>query len=174
MRYTEYISSQDESLRFLVGTKGDRPLFAIGLNPNTATQYITDNTVAKAENLANMHRHQGLIMLNLYPLRSRTAKDLPNRPDESVRARNEREILNALSRVKSPCIWAAWGNDIRRRDYLQQTAASIIMKIHKIKPVWLHFGALTVKGHPRHPSRVSYSWNFQRFDAESYLPIIEA
>ena len=28
---------------------------------------------------------------------------------------------------------------------------------------------LTKRGHPRHPSRLSYSWALQRFDVQSYI-----
>ncbi|MFB0967078.1 MAG: hypothetical protein QMB15_06450, partial [Cloacibacterium sp.] len=59
--------------------------------------------------------------------------------------------------------------NISSRKYLKSCLEQIfiISKNHDFK--WLHLGNLTKEGHPRHPSRTSYSVKLNNFDIEKYL-----
>jgi len=107
-------------------------------------------------------------MVNLYPVRSREVKLLPQEPEMDAASRNEREIVKLTSDIDEPHIWAAWGNDIEKRSYLIAAVRSLAVALSPLHPVWMHFGELTQKGHPRHPSRLSYSWVLRSFNVTKY------
>jgi len=51
---------------------------------------------------------------------------------------------------------------------------AIAERVQRFEPDWRHFGPLTVGGHPRHPSRLSYGWSFASFGAADYLGRLSA
>jgi len=44
--------------------------------------------------------------------------------------------------------------------------------VKRLNGNWVHFGDLTQKNHPRHPSRLAYAWEFKDFDIAQYEKII--
>ena len=66
--YEIYHSEHDDQWRYTLGTRGERPLITIGLNPSTATQLKLDNTVTKVTKVARQCGFDSFIMLNLYPV----------------------------------------------------------------------------------------------------------
>ena len=44
----EYIAEDDESSRYLIRTKGNKPLICLGLNPSYANKFQSDLTIKKS------------------------------------------------------------------------------------------------------------------------------
>lgn len=172
--YDLYSQSDDNSQRFVLGRAGKRMLFVIGLNPSTATQEKSDTTVAKVEHVAEISGYSGFAMLNLYPVRATDYNTLPEQALAGAIERNAKEIAVALGEEPMPTIWAAWGNPIAARRFFPQSARLLAQQLKTTNAKWMHFGELTACGHPRHPSRLAYSWTFSGFDIHSYVSSINA
>lgn len=166
MSYDLYCSSADDSVRFLLGKEGDNRIVVIGLNPSTATQEKSDTTATKVERAAIGHGFRGFALANLYPVRSTHPTELPPTADPQLLDLNTRHI-GALAR-KDTVFWAAWGGGIVLRPYLAESLIQIAPRVAAAGGRWVCFGALSKDGHPRHPSRLCYRWQFSEFDISSY------
>jgi hypothetical protein len=149
-------------------------LYVIGLNPSTATQEKSDTTVAKVEEVARLNGYSGFVMLNLYPVRATDYNKLPTTPEPTAVAQNTAAIEALLRLAKKPTIWAAWGQSVLARSYFLSSAKLLEARLSPLQPNWLHFGDLTARGHPRHPSRLSYAWSFSKFNMPAYVARIDA
>ncbi len=166
--YDLYSRSADEHCRFALGRSGTSNLLVIGLNPSTATRHRSDTTIAKVERVAERFGFDGFVMLNLCPIRATHFEDLPRVAERRRTRHNIRVIESFVERERRPVLWAAWGASIHVRTFLVATALQLIVRLRRLEPDWRHFGPLTARGHPRHPSRLNYDWKFARFDADGY------
>jgi hypothetical protein len=166
--YDIYSNACNDTCRFKLGKSGKRKLLVIGLNPSTASKECSDTTVAKVEKVSIQKGFDGFIMLNLYPVRSTDFQLLKPQPDVEAFNENIRQIINIVLLEANPTVWLAWGENINHFDFFLNAFFEITkaLKNHRVK--WLHFGSLTKSGHPRHPSRLSYSWNFSSFNIQKY------
>ncbi len=168
-RYDLYQCNRDDSARYALGRLGERMLCVLGLNPSTANRDKPDMTVARVERIAQRRGFDGFAMLNLYPARHTLPGDLPRQADSALQRSNLRRIRAVVGASREPVIWAAWGGDIVLRDYLPAALASLAQGRHALPGRWMHYGELRKDGHPRHPSRASYDWDFHDFDVADYL-----
>jgi len=169
MSYDIYECNKFDTARFSLGKEGEKKLFVIGLNPSTANKEKSDTTVAKVETVANNNDFDGFVMLNLYPLRSTDPKGLPEDFDQDLFNENISKIITVASKESAPVFWAAWGGDIELRPYLSKTLMELLPQIKDLGGSWVNFGKLRVDGHPRHPSRLAYAWNFSSLDMDTYV-----
>jgi len=169
--YDLYKCDKNDRSRFILGKNGNKKLFIIGLNPSTANKDSSDTTVAKVEKVAMNNNFDGFVMANLYPWRSTSPKNLPEQEDIELMQQNIKYILELAKKEEEPIFWAAWGGDILSRNYLLEALKILNTEIQKINGKWVQYGTLTKYGHPRHPSRLSYSWNFSDFNIEEYFKL---
>lgn len=163
-----YVSDCDDRRRYVLGQLGARPLYVIGLNPSTATQERADTTIAKVARVVRQHGYEGFVMLNLYPVRATDCRTLPTKPDPQAYCENLDQIERIIGASSEPVVWAAWGSGVLVHDYFASAVHALTMRLQRSGPMWLHFGALTKAGHPRHPSRLAYAWRFASFDCAAY------
>jgi hypothetical protein len=166
--YDIHLTAANNSLRYALGRRGSRPLLIIGLNPSTANQYTRDQTLTRVEHFCR-RRANGLIMCNLYPQRATDPDDLPKKADLNLIHQNTDHILNLAQKIQNPEIWAAWGDPIDKRSYLTESMNHLHTALSRLAPRWIQSGSTTVKGHPRHPSRLAYKNRFSAFDIGAYL-----
>jgi hypothetical protein len=166
--YDLYANSSDDRSRFLLGRAGTRPILVVGLNPSTATREKPDTTISKVEAVALRAGHDGFMMLNLYPVRATDPTTLPRRADRKRMQHNIDLIESIVAAQCSPVIWAAWGASIRARPFFISAATELVMRLRRYAPRWQCYGPLTAGGHPRHPSRLRYAWQFAAFEADAY------
>jgi len=169
MKYDLYECNAKDSHRYILGKSGQRTLFIVGLNPSTANQFKADTTVAKVQQVALNNGYDGIVMTNLSPVRSTDPKKLPKRMMAQTMTGNIDQILAYSNLHPNPLFWAAWGSDITTRGYLLRACAQLHAGVRDQGGSWVHFGALTKAGHPRHPSRLAYAWSFSAFDIDGYL-----
>ena len=170
--YDIYSNARDDAWRFTLGKSGQRKLFVISLNPSTATKEKSDVTVAKVEGVALQNGFDGFVMLNLYPVRSTDYNALPLTEDVVAFQENLVHIEQAVSSDPSPVVWAAWGQNVVARSYFICTCLELFNRLERHGTSWKHFGPLTKAGHPRHPSRLTYSWQLSQFDIAYYRHLL--
>ena len=167
--YDIYIRNERNTERYALGKSSNKILLVISLNPNKATNKISDITVSKVEEISMLNGFEGFILFNLCPIRVGIPRLLPKSHKRFSYTKNIKILENYLSKSKKQIIWAAWGTHITDRNYLINSLRDIFSFAQGFEHRWKHFGVLTKDGHPRHPSRVSYSWQFHDFPIASYL-----
>ena len=169
--YDIYSNAQNDLWRFTLGKSGNRTLIVIGLNPSIATKEKSDTTIAKVEVAANQAGFDGFVMLNLYPVRSTDFNALPMEVNAKAFAENlaKIEAVVAAESEPEPVIWAAWGENIMAREFFVAASKELFTRLEKYGASWQQFGSLTQSGHPRHPSRLHYDWEFSPFDTKDYM-----
>ena len=141
--YSEY--------RYILGTRGQKPLICIGVNPSTARPDALDNTLKSVERIALGNGYDSFLMFNVYAQR---ATD-PNAMEKALNPLLHRENMAAFRYVLSlslePAVWAAWGAVIEKRSYLSQCVRDMLDIGKEYGARWYCAGAITKKGHPHHP-----------------------
>ena len=108
--YTEY--------RYILGTRGKKPLICVGINPSTARPGALDPTLKSVERIARNSGFDSFIMFNVYAQRATSPDDMERTCNPELHCENMRAFAYILSRTPDPVVWAAWGTIIEKRDYL--------------------------------------------------------
>ena len=165
----DYYESDGDNYRYIIGTKGEHTLIAIGVNPNTATDKNPDKTISKTIEFSIRNGYDSFIAVNLYPQRAKFPKDLDKQEFQNQIQKNLDKIELIVPKLKKYDIVCAWGNSILLRPYLQKSARDIMGILSKNSGSIFMFGNLTEKGHPRHLSRLGYSNKPEPFTYSMYL-----
>ena len=160
--YTEY--------RYLLGTRGEKPLVCIGINPSTAEPDNLDNTLKSVERIALFNGFDSFIMFNVYAQRATN----PDHMDKAFNRALHEENMNAFRWVLSrsgeePGIWAAWGTIVEKRDYLKTCLADMTAIGDAFHAKWYQAGKPSKKGHPHHPLYLRKDSKLEDFDMAAYL-----
>ena len=124
----------------------DAPYLAvIGLNPSTATAIYNDPTVRRCMGYALTWGYAGLVMLNLFALRSTDPKAL-RRAADPVGPGNDAAILRHVQHVHCGLVLAAWGH---HGTYAARDA--FVVTLLQAAGVPLHVLGLNRDGLPLHP-----------------------
>ena len=158
--YTEY--------RYVLGTRGTRPLICIGINPSTAEPDNLDPTLKSVERIARANGYDSFIMFNVYAQRATRPADMEKQRNESLHRANMEAFDYILSLSDAPAVWAAWGNIIEQRGYLKDCLADMIAIGEKHGAMWFTAGKRSVKGHPHHPLYLKADSGLDPFDIAQY------
>lgn len=169
-----YIPHEYREYRYILGTKGKKPLICIGINPSTAEPDNLDNTLKSVERIAIGNGFDSFIMFNVYPQRATR----PNDMSLSVNKDLHRENMNAFAYILSlssvkPTVWAAWGTIIETRPYLLDCLIDMIRIGKEYGANWVKCGPLSKNGHPHHPLYLKNDSLLELFDIEEYHKTIE-
>ncbi len=165
-----YVPNRYDEYRYILGTRGKKPVICIGINPSTAAPDNLDPTLKSAQRIATANGYDSFLMFNVYAQRA-------TRPDDMERARNEwlhAENMKAFRYLLSiagerPAVWAAWGSIIEKRGYLADCVREMLEIGRSFDAEWYHAGPLSVKGHPHHPLYLKSDTPLERFDTVAYL-----
>ena len=115
-----YVPNTYGEYRYILGTRGERPLICVGVNPSTAAPGDLDPTLKSVERVALHNGYDSFIMFNVYAQRATRPEDMERACNADLHAENMRAFDYALSLDKTgaPAVWAAWGSVIEKRDYL--------------------------------------------------------
>jgi hypothetical protein len=130
------------------------------LNPSTADADIDDSTIRKCCGFARRWSCGGIIVVNLFALRSTDPRGLRQAADP-VGPENDQFLLDAARAAVLTV--AAWGN---HGTYLGRDRRVVDM-FHGAGVELHRLGDLTGPGHPRHPLMPSYATPLVRWGANT-------
>lgn len=164
-----YSTDSSKKYRYVLGRKGKSNLVCIGVNPSIGIPNNPEQTVQRVELIAKNNDFDGWLMLNLYPQVTKN----PNTLDEKM---NVMEWKNCLCSVKTALlqfdapkvVWAAWGNLITKRKYLQECLFEMLKIFPQNSVVWKAVG-MTVRGNPFHPLYCRTNSSLVCFDVDQYV-----
>ena len=159
--YSEY--------RYILGTRGKKPLICIGINPSTAQPDDLDNTLKSVQRIALGNGYDSFLMFNVYAQRATDPDAMEKVCNPLLHRENMEAFRYVLSLSDSPAIWAAWGAVIEKRGYLKDCLLDMLDIGRKYGAQWYCAGAITKKGHPHHPLYLRKDEKLRPFDVEHYL-----
>lgn len=159
--YSEY--------RYILGTRGKKPLICIGINPSTAEPDNLDNTLKSVERIALGNGFDSFIMFNVYAQRATSPDDMEKECNLTLHNENLKAFRYVLSISKNPAVWAAWGAIIEKRKYLPNCVRDMLEAGREYGATWYCAGAVTKKGHPHHPLYLRKDEKLKPFDVSTYL-----
>ena len=159
--YSEY--------RYILGTRGKKPLICIGINPSTAEPGNLDNTLKSVERIALGNGFDSFIMFNVYAQRATDPDTMEKKCNLRLHKENLEAFRYVLSISERPAVWAAWGAIIEKRDYLAGCVRDMVTVGQEYGAGWYCAGAITKKGHPHHPLYLRKNEKLKPFDIEGYL-----
>ena len=159
--YSEY--------RYILGTRGQKPLICIGINPSTAQPDDLDNTLKSVQRIALGNGYDSFLMFNVYAQRATDPDAMEKVCNPLLHRENMEAFRYVLSLSDSPAIWAAWGAVIEKRGYLKDCLRDMLDIGRKYGTQWYCAGAITKKGHPHHPLDLRKDEKLRPFDVEHYL-----
>jgi Uncharacterized protein conserved in bacteria len=139
--------------RFALGrttqaSRANPPLAVIGMNPSHANEHSSDKTVNRIIEASVDLGYKGWIMLNLYPERATSRRDL-SAFDPALSRANCAAIEQVLTACGVSEVLGAWGNPnstIRRaKDDVRSTLTRLGVRV-------FYLDDLTDANEPRHPA----------------------
>ncbi len=159
--YSEY--------RYILGTRGKKPLICIGINPSTAKPDDLDNTLKSVERIALGNGYDSFLMFNVYAQRATDPNTMEKVCNPILHRENMEAFRYVLSLSENPGVWAAWGAIIEKRDYLKDCVKDMLAIGKEYGAHWYCAGAITKKRHPHHPLYLRKDEKLRPFDVEAYL-----
>ena len=159
--YSEY--------RYILGTRGRKPLICIGINPSTAEPDNLDNTLKSVERIALGNGFDSFIMFNVYAQRATNPDTMERDCNALLHRENLEAFRHVLSISEQPAVWAAWGAIIEKRRYLSACVRDMLKVGEEYGARWYCAGAITKKGHPHHPLYLRKDEKIKPFDVSTYL-----
>ncbi len=163
--YTEY--------RYVLGTKGRKPLICAGLNPSTAEPDRLDPTLQSVARIAAGNGFDSWMMFNVYAQRATRPDDMDRVRDESLHRENLLAFRSLLELASadgtSPVVWAAWGAVISKRPWLRDCVADLVRIAEPFSARWVCAGKITAAGHPHHPLYLRKDEALYPYDVGRYL-----
>lgn len=163
--YSEY--------RYLLGTRGKKPLICVGINPSTARPDALDNTLKSVQRIALGNGFDSFLMFNVYAQRATSPDDIEKICNPQLHRENLEAFRYILSLSPQPAIWAAWGAIIEKRKYLPQCVRDLLLAGEEVDAQWYCAGAISKKGHPHHPLYLRKDEKLRPFDVAAYLQMLE-
>ena len=159
--YTEF--------RYILGTRGQRPLVCIGINPSTARPDALDRTLQSVERVALRSGFDSFMMFNVSAERATDPSLMAREMNPLLRAENLRAFEWMLTAGGARTVWAAWGSLIEKRPYLADCLRDLAEAGLRHGARWVTFGARSKKGHPHHPLYLRADSPMEDFDLPGYL-----
>ncbi len=166
-----YVPNFYSEYRFILGTRGVKPLICVGINPSTAAPDDLDNTLKSVERIAHHNGFDSFIMFNVYAQRATDPDDMEQTCNQALHAENMKAFRYALSlsQGQAPAIWAAWGTIIEKRPYLPACVRDMIDIGNSFGAGWYSAGKKSKEGHPHHPLYLRKDSLLEPFDVDGYV-----
>ena len=140
-----YVPNTYSEYRYILGTRGKKPLICVGINPSTAAPDALDPTLQSAQRIALANGYDSFLMFN------------------------RKAFRYLLSLSDQPAVWAAWGNIILKRDYLMDCMRDFAADGKAAGAKWYAAGPLLKSGQPHHPLYLKKDTQLLDFDIDAYL-----
>ena len=164
-----YVPNTYSEYRYILGTRGQKPLICIGINPSTAAPDALDPTLQSVERIAHFNGYDSFLMFNVYAQRATRPDDMERQCNLLLHEENRKAFRYLLSLSEEPAVWAAWGNIIMKRDYLMNCMRDFLEDGKAVGARWYTAGPLLKSGHPHHPLYLKRDTPLLDFDIAQYL-----
>ena len=164
-----YVPNSYSEYRYILGSRGKKPLICIGINPSTAAPDALDPTLQSVNRIALSNGYDSFLMFNVYAQRATRPDDMEKTMIPLLHEENRKAFRYLLSLSPQPAVWAAWGNIIEKRDYLTECMRDFLADGKAVGAKWYTAGPLLKSGHPHHPLYVRRDTQLLDFDSEAYL-----
>ena len=164
-----YVPNRYSEYRYILGTRGRRPLICVGINPSTAAPDALDPTLQSAQRIALANGYDSFLMFNVYAQRATRPDDMEPALNPALHAENRKAFRYLLSLSERPAVWAAWGNIIRKRAYLTDCMRDFAADGEAAGARWFTAGPLLKSGQPHHPLYLRGDTQLVDFDIAAYL-----
>ena len=164
-----YVPNTYSEYRYILGTRGQKPLICVGINPSTAAPDALDPTLQSAQRIALNNGYDSFLMFNVYAQRATRPDDMERALNPELHAENRKAFRYLLSLSPAPAVWCAWGNVIEKRDYLARCVGDFLTDGQAVGARWYSAGPLLKSGHPHHPLYLKATTPLQPFDVAEYL-----
>lgn len=167
-----YVPNTYSEYRYILGTRGQKPLICVGINPSTAAPDALDPTLQSAQRIALNNGYDSFLMFNVYAQRATRPQDMDEICNEALHRENMaafRWVLSQVGEGYTPAVWAAWGTIIEQRPYLKDCLRDMIAIGEEFHARWLCAGKRSKKGHPHHPLYLRKDEQVQPFPVKAYL-----
>ncbi|HBF2789612.1 TPA: DUF1643 domain-containing protein [Clostridioides difficile] len=168
-----YENDDENLIRYVLGTVGDKTLLCFGVNPSTASPNNLDNTLKKIHKIALFNDYDSWIMFNVYPKRDTKFDNLPDVHNDEIHIKNIEKIKNCFDNVSTNneseiSVWLAFGNHIYERGYLASCLKDIYNAIKDYNISWFTSG-LNKSGSPKHPLYQKDNTILEEFKMDEYI-----
>ena len=164
-----FVPNHYTEFRYILGTRGRRPLICNGVNPSTAPPDALDNTLKSVERIAHGNGFDSFLMFNVYAQRATNPNDMDRELDERLHRENMNAFAYILALSDAPTVWAAWGAVICKRPYLKRCVEDMIRIGTSRNAQWVRCGACSKAGHPHHPLYLRADAPLEPFDVAEYV-----
>lgn len=164
-----YVPNVYSEYRYILGTRGVKPLICIGINPSTAAPDALDPTLQSAQRVALANGYDSFLMFNVYAQRATRPDDMEPELNAALHRENQKAFAYLLSLSPQPAVWAAWGNIIEKRAYLFDCMRDFALLGKQAGAQWFSAGALLKSGNPHHPLYLRRDTPLIPFDIDQYL-----
>ncbi|MBU3209408.1 DUF1643 domain-containing protein [Clostridium algidicarnis] len=168
-----YEIEEKNTIRYVIGTVGENPLFCFGINPSIAEPNLLDPTLKKVEKIALNNGYDSWVMLNVYPKRDTIFENLQDVCNDSIHLKNINIIKKYLDKVEKPTIWLAFGDHVYHRKYLIPCFKDIYKEIKENNITWVTTG-INKSGSPKHPLYQKDNSILKYFDMDNYMKSLKS
>lgn len=164
-----YVPNTYSEYRYILGTRGKKPLICVGINPSTAAPDALDPTLQSAQRIALANGYDSFLMFNVYAQRATRPDDMERLLNRDLHEENRKAFRYLLSLSERSAVWAAWGNIIEKRDYLMDCMRDFAADGQAVGARWFTAGPPLKSGHPHHPLYLRRDTPLLDFDILAYL-----
>ena len=164
-----YVPNTYSEYRYILGTRGKKPLICIGINPSTAAPDALDPTLQSVNRIALSNGYDSFLMFNVYAQRATDPDAMEKTCNPMLHRENLEAFRYVLSIGENPTVWAAWGTIIEKRDYLKDCLKDMIAAGEQYGANWVCAGKCSKKGHPHHPLYLRKDEIIRPFPVTAYL-----
>ena len=164
-----YVPNAYSEYRYVLGTRGARPLLCVGVNPSTAAPDALDPTLQSVERIARSNGYDSFLMFNVYAQRATRPDDMEPACNNFLHGENRKAFRYLRSLAPGPAVWAAWGTLREKRPYLIDCVRDFAADGRAAGARWFTAGPPLKSGHPHHPLYLKAATGLLDFDIDAYL-----
>ena len=99
-----YVPNAYSEYRYILGTRGKKPLICIGINPSTAAPDALDPTLQSAQRIALSNGYDSFLMFNVYAQRATRPDDMERECNAFLHEENCKAFAYLLNLSPQPAI----------------------------------------------------------------------